>query len=183
MPLPAPPRPRPTRDQARKDFGDFQTPPALVLAVRACLEADGDRFDRVLEPTCGVGHFLAGFADCRDLLGVEIQPSHADQARRVVGDRGAILTADLFPLDLARDLPWRGGGRLLVVGNPPWVTVAGLGASSEPGRNPGPTRINARKVRGLDSMTGGSNFDLAEAVALKLIRELAPERPTIAPPL
>ncbi len=46
--------------------------------------------------------------------------------------------------------------------------------------NPGPVRINARRARGLDAMTGGSNFDLAEAVWIKLIRELASERPTIA---
>ncbi len=173
-----------TADSGRKDFGDFQTPAPLVAEILARLRADGGRFDRVFEPTCGRGHFLAGVLAGEDspveVRGVEIQPDHAEAARAVVGDRGRVVTADLFRLDLGRDLAWLGGGRLLVVGNPPWVTVAALGASGGTARNPGPTRSNARRARGIDAMTGASNFDLAEAVWIKLIRELAPERPTIA---
>ena len=36
------------------------------------------------------------------------------------------------------------------------------------------------RLRGIDARTGESNFDISEAIWLKLIRELAPERPTIA---
>ena len=64
-----------------------------------------------------------------------------------------------------------------MVGNLPWVTTAALGASG--GLN-GPTRSNIKKLRGIDAMTGESNFDISEAIWLKLIRELAPDRPTIA---
>ena len=174
----------PPRTSGRENFGDWQTPRGLVAEVLARLRADGGRFDRVLEPTCGRGHFLAA---CRDdlgsgveLLGVEIQPDHAAMARDLIGDRGRIVTADLFRLDLARDLPWTSTGRLLVVGNPPWVTVAALGASGGAAQNPGPARTNARRARGIEALTGGSNFDLAEAVWIKLIRELHADRPTIA---
>ena len=174
---------RPDRS-ARADFGDFQTPPRLAAEVLARLRADCGRFDRVLEPSCGVGRFLQGVLDGpeppREVRGVEIQPEHAAAARDAIGPRGRILVADLFRLDLARDLGWEGGGRLLVVGNPPWVTVAALGASGGDAVNPGPTRSNARGARGIDALTGGSNFCLAEAAWIKLIRELAPERPTIA---
>ena len=174
----------PPRTSSRQDFGDWQTPRGLVDRVLARLRADGARFDRVLEPTCGCGHFLEVIRDDWDveaeLMGVEIQPDHAATARAIVGDRGHILTADLFRLDLARDLPWSGSGRLLVVGNPPWVTVAALGASGGSAQNPGPIRTNVRKARGLDALTGGSNFDLAEAVWIKLIRELDADQPTIA---
>ena len=184
MPSPgAPPPPHPART-ARRDFGDFQTPRPLVDAVLARLRADSGRFDRVLEPTCGRGHFLAGVLDGVDppaeVVGVEIQPDHADAARAVVGDRGRVVTGDLFRLDLRRDLGWTSAGRLLVVGNPPWVTAAAIGASGGLGRNPGPARVNRAKARGLDALTGGSNFDLGEAVALQLVRELADDRPTIA---
>jgi len=174
----------PLRSEGRKDFGDFQTPPALVAEVLGRLRSGGERFDRVFEPTCGVGHFLGAILDADpspvEVRGVEIQPDHAQAARAVVGDRGRILSADLFRLDLGRDLGWLGGGRLLVVGNPPWVTVASLGASGGSARNRGPDRTNSRRARGLDAMTGASNFDLAEAVWIKLIRDLAVERPTIA---
>ena len=50
--------PPPRRSAGRKDFGDFQTPPALVAEVLGRLQSGGERFDRVFEPTCGVGHFL-----------------------------------------------------------------------------------------------------------------------------
>ena len=176
----------PPRKSGRKDFGDWQTPRGLVDEVLARLRADGSTFDRVLEPTCGRGHFLDAVAatswPAAELMGVEIQPDHAEAARRVVGDRGRIVCADLFRLDLTRDLPWAtaGAGRLLVVGNPPWVTVAALGASGGTERNPGPARSNSRGVAGLAAMTGGSNFDLAEATWIKLICDLARDEPTIA---
>ena len=179
------PPPIPTRASKRKDFGDFQTPPALVVQILAAVGPIGDRFPRVLEPTCGRGHFIAGLLDRpdppREIRGFEIQPEHAEVAGKLLDPTGRTRTvvevADLFRVDLGRDVPWVGTGPLLVVGNLPWVTTAALGASG--GVN-GPTRSNARRLRGIEAMTGDSNFDISEAIWLKLIRELAPERPTIA---
>ncbi|PMB20759.1 hypothetical protein [Fischerella thermalis] len=42
-----------------KEFGDFQTPPALVADVLKCLNVSGERWKRVLEPTCGSGNFIS----------------------------------------------------------------------------------------------------------------------------
>ncbi len=71
----------------RRDLGDFQTPPALVAAVLDRLEMLGARWPRVLEPTCGRGHFLAGLIGRaeppREVWGVEIQHEHAKVARAV----------------------------------------------------------------------------------------------------
>ena len=145
----------------------------------------GGPFPRVLEPTCGRGHFLEGLLDRpappREIRGFEIQPEHAEIARSLADRSGptrlVVEVADLFQIDLERDLRWLESGPLLVVGNLPWVTTAALGASG--GLN-GPVRSNHRKLRGLDAMTGESNFDISEAIWLKLIRELAYESPTIA---
>ena len=184
MPPPGTIARRSPRPSARKDFGDFQTPRPLVDAVLARLRADGVEYARVLEPTCGRGHFLAGALEVAgpavEVVGVEIQPEHAAVARSVIGDRGRIITGDLFRLDLGCDLGWKSSGRLLVVGNPPWVTTAALGASGRNAANPGPDRVNRANAPGLAALTGGSNFDLAEAVALQLVRDLADERATIA---
>ncbi len=179
-----PPSP-PTRASKLKDLGDFQTPPGLVSLVLDALGPIGGRFSRALEPTCGRGHFIAGLLDRpdppREVRGFEVQPEHAEAARaladRAASTRVVVEVADLFRVDLGRDVPWSESGPLLVVGNLPWVTTAALGAS---GGGSGPERSNSRRVRGIDAMTGGSNFDISEAIWLKLIRELAPERPTIA---
>ncbi len=171
----------------RRDLGDFQTPPELVAAVLETLGPIGEQWPRVLEPTCGRGHFLAGLlalgSPPREIRGVEIQPEHCRAAEAMLqeqgetGSRVAVVCADVFRLDLARDLNWRGGGPLLVVGNPPWVTAAALTRLKASTIAP---RSNVKRLRGLEARTGSSNFDLAESIWLKLAIELADESPTIA---
>ena len=171
----------------RRDLGDFQTPPELVAAVLDTLGPIGARWPRVLEPTCGQGHFLGGLLEhasppC-EIQAIEIQPVHCRSAGERVarhGERGdgvTITCADLFQLDLGRDLRWRRGGPLLVVGNPPWVTNSELGSLANAQT---PPKSNVKGLRGLEARTGASNFDVAEAVWLKLARDLAAEGPTIA---
>jgi hypothetical protein len=173
----------PTPPPRRKELADFPTPPGLVSEVLQAIGSIGGRYDRVLEPTCGRGHFIAGILGRpdrpREIRGFEIQPDHAEAARTLGGPGVHLVveTADLFRLDLSRQVPWSEEGRLLVVGNLPWVTTAEVGAS---GGSNGPSRSNVRGLRGIDAMTGASNFDVSEAIWLKLIRELAPDRPTIA---
>lgn len=169
----------------RRDFGDYQTPPALVAAVLDALGQIGERWPRVLEPTCGRGHFLAGLIGLatppREIQGIEIQAVHLDQARALARGAGPVRVdftrASLFDVDLRRDLHWGRRGPLLVVGNPPWVTNAELGLLASGNL---PRKRNVRGLRGIDARTGASNFDLAEAVWLKLLDELAAEEPTIA---
>ena len=48
------------------------------------------------------------------------------------------LSADLFDIDLGRDIAWRERGPLLVIGNPPWVTNCRAGKPGEhPATRPG----------------------------------------------
>lgn len=169
----------------RRDQGDFPTPPALVDAILTTLGAAEGRWARVLEPTCGRGNFLDALLRLRpaprELVGIEQNPSHAARARELkrVSSASAlrIFESSVFEVDLSRDLKWTGGGPLLVVGNPPWVTCSELGALES--RNLPPKR-NVAGLSGIEALTGASNFDLAESVWLKLLAELADQRPTIA---
>jgi hypothetical protein len=171
----------------RRDLGDFQTPPGLVAAVLETLGPIGTRWPRVLEPTCGCGHFLIGLlahrSPPREIRAFEIQPAHCRAAECLIGHRSdggthvSIACADLFRIDLKHDLNWREDGHLLVVGNPPWITSAELGVLEGAQQ---PPRSNVKRLAGLEALTGSSNFDVAEAVWLKLARELAAEGPTIA---
>jgi len=159
------------------EFGDFQTPPALARRVVDVLPRRG--WTRVLEPTCGTGNFLGesarAFPDAQ-VIGIEVQPAYAAQARaRMTG--AEVITGNIFTMDLARDISWKAEGPMLVVGNPPWVTNSWLGGM-ESGNLP--ERVNLKNLRGYDAMTGSSNFDIAEYIWLKLLAEFAQCRPTIS---
>ena len=167
----------------RRDLGDYQTPPGLVAAVLDRLDALGIPHARVLEPTCGRGHFLAGLlgrpGPPGEVRGFEIQAEHLEIARAIDGGGSvvALESADIFAVDLASRLRWETADPLLVVGNPPWVTAAALGRLGSSNR---PARSRVDGVSGLDARTGRSNFDLAEAVWHKLLMELAEPDATIA---
>src|SRR6478735_5355243 len=107
------------------DLGDFQTPPGLVAAVLGRLGPVAARWPRVLEPTCGRGHFLAGLLALdpppREIRGVEVQAGHLNQARIVAlgapeSVRVGLIEASVFEVELnALALGWRHDGPLLVV--------------------------------------------------------------------
>lgn len=168
-----------------RDLGDFQTPRELVDEVLTFLGPVGELWPRVLEPTCGTGNFLSGLLNLsnppREILGIELQEAHvlrAKQSARVTpGHSVRILRGDLFKIDLRTELPWQDRGPLLVVGNPPWVTSSELGGLSSGNV---PRKRNLRGLRGITALTGESNFDLAESILIKLLVELAGERPAIA---
>lgn len=181
--LPSMPTP-PTSDRAR-DLGDFQTPLELAREVWSVLNDLGIRPGRVLEPTCGTGNFLASLPiddrSPQEVRGIELQPDYAAEARRSVarfnGTSARIIQADLFAMDFRRDLQWQTDGPLVIVGNPPWITSAEL---SRLGSSNIPEKSNFLGLSGLDAVTGAANFDLGEAVWMKLLAETAVEYPTIA---
>ncbi len=167
----------------RRDLGDFQTPAALVSAVIDRLDALGVRHDRVLEPTCGRGHFVAGLLSRPDppqeVRGFEIQADYVDACRSLarVGTLVGVERADVFGVNLATRPRWTTSGPLLVVGNPPWVTAGELGRLGSENR---PARSSIVGLSGLDARTGRGNFDLAEAVWHKLLNEIDQPDATIA---
>jgi len=157
------------------EWGDFQTPQDLARQVVSLFA--GERWRRVLEPTCGIGRFLeASRILGKDIerQGIEIQPEYVSAT---TSSGFQVRRANIFDVDLAADIQWDNSGPMLVVGNPPWVTNAEL---SILGSSNLPRKSNVRKLNGLDSMTGASNFDIAESILLKLKTELEPERPTLA---
>jgi SAM-dependent methyltransferase len=156
------------------EYGDFQTP--IELARRVLDLLPPRRWRNILEPTCGTGTFLKAaaeaFPDARR-YGVELRPEYAEAAR----EYGEIVVEDALRLDFARAFEWADDGDLLIVGNPPWVTSADLTGFSSENR---PTLGNIRGLRGIEAMTGASNFDIAESIILRLIATLGHLSPTIA---
>lgn len=167
-----------------KEFGDFQTPPALVADVLQSLAVDKNLWSRVLEPTCGYGNFISGLLALavppREIQAIEFNEAHFKKVKEIAAQslltRVVIKRARLFDLNL-QSLNWSVEGRLLIVGNPPWITNSQL--STLESKNL-PIKTNLKGLRGIEAITGHSNFDISEYIWLKLIRELAQEQPTIA---
>ena len=175
-----------SKTSSRKELGDFQTPWELAVECTQVLATIQRGTRRVLEPTCGKGSFMLAAASVLEpsieMLGVEIQPTHAEIARRVLNCsdtrdvKWRVEVGDMFRHDLSK-LKWEMDGPLLVLGNPPWVTLSDLGAMDSIQI---PDRTNLRSVRGIDALTGESNFDVAEYIWMRLLTELRREKPTVA---
>jgi methylase of polypeptide subunit release factors len=154
-------------------YGDWQTPTALADAIvdRARALSPWDPAV-VLEPTCGEGAFLVSAAPrfpSSRLAGYEISPAYAATARRrLPPGRARVEVADFFEVDWERALAAM-PDPICVVGNPPWVTSAGLGAI---GASNLPARENWKGMTGYDALTGKSNFDVSEWMILRLVRAL-----------
>lgn len=169
----------------RAAFGDFQTPLALARDVCALLRTAGQDPVSIIEPTCGQGHFVAAALDAfphvRDLLCGDINEVYLREVERSVLPgrrlvRSRVLHGRFFELDW-RQLLSTMEAPILIVGNPPWVTNAGLGVVGSDNR---PDRSNAQGLAGIDAITGKSNFDISEWMLRRMLDWLNDRPATIA---
>lgn len=149
----------------KKEFGDYQTPPEFC--ERVCQHiADrhvAESLDVVLEPTCGIGNFLEAaerFLNFNRIYGVEIKPAYVSQARRKVPIAN-IFQGNIFDVSTNELCASK---NVLVIGNPPWVNNSSQTSNL-------PTKQNFKGLRGIEAITGTSNFDICEYIILKLLGE------------
>jgi len=164
------------RSNAKIEFGDFQTPPALASQVCSLLAQRQIAPDRVVEPTCGSGSFLvaaAGAFPRAELFGWDINGDHVERARAALCQVGAasrftVVRQDFFKHDWEKELAGF-QGKLLILGNLPWVTNAAVSCIN--GANV-PVKQNFQGFRGLEARTGKANFDISEWMLIELIKSL-----------
>ena len=172
------------KTNAKVEFGDFQTPLALAKEVCGLLRRRRLAPDFVLEPTCGTGAFLLAAAEAfprATLRGWDINRDYvrqatAELAREGASKRAAVARQDFFAHDWESELQ-RLPGRLLILGNLPWVTNSAVAAMN--GSNL-PVKENFLGLRGLAARTGKSNFDISEWMLIRLLRALRRRATTIA---
>ena len=167
------------------EFGDFQTPASLAAHVCRLLVDQGTKPGSVVEPTCGIGNFVIAALDAfplsQRILSLEINPDYAAKLTSRLSDRADAAKVNLicesfFTADwpgLLNALP----EPVLVVGNPPWVTNAHLGRLKSANL---PEKANFQNHRGMDALTGKSNFDVSEWMLIKLIEWLNGRDATVA---
>jgi hypothetical protein len=169
---------------AKIEFGDFQTPLELAREVCALLVRQAVVPDLVVEPTCGVGAFLVAAAEVfpkARLHGWDINRDYVERTEKALADTGAgpraiIGQQDFFSHDWEKELSGI-PGRLLILGNLPWVTNATVS-----GMNGGnlPVKENFQGFRGIEALTGKSNFDISEWMLIQLVKALRGRSATIA---
>ncbi len=163
-------------DEKRRkaEFGDFQTPLSLAREVCSLIARTDFRPSSILEPTCGMGSFLTAsletFPDAQHVLGFDVNPSYVMQAQytltQVFPHRSAEVRQSDFFLTNWSEILEKLPEPILVIGNPPWVTNAALSALNSHNL---PKKSNIDNLRGIDAITGKSNFDISEWMLRKII--------------
>lgn len=158
------------------EFGDFQTPYSLARDVCWVISQTGFSPASIIEPTCGRGAFLLAaleaFPRTDHFLGVDQEAAYVEEARRATNTAERkdvrILQGDFFRMDwpaIVAPLP----KPILILGNPPWVTNATLGSLGSVNL---PAKTNEGNLRGIDALTGKSNFDISEWMLRTSIQRL-----------
>lgn len=154
----------------KREYGDYQTP--VDFAEKVCIYLKNCRHIKpsaIVEPTCGVGSFLESslLFDAEEYYGIEINPEYCDICRKKINDsRVKIINSDFFAFSSKALI--QNKRQILIIGNPPWVTNSMLSAL---GSDNLPIKANFKGLKGIDAITGSSNFDICEYIILQLINE------------
>lgn len=159
---------------AKKAFGDFQTPNALASKVVAVVSALIGNPDLIVEPTAGYGNFLSAslerWGDKKTYEGYELNREYVAACQAKLDSNAVnIYEKNFFTENWEHLLSRPAMGSVLVIGNPPWVTNSALG---QLGIKNLPVKSNSERLRGMDARTGKSNFDIAEWMIMRLIDAL-----------
>lgn len=157
----------------KREYGDYQTPIDFCKQVCDYL-INHDIVDvpkAILEPTCGIGNFLRVASEkffCNKIFGVEINEQYVNEAKNSA-PMANVINSNIFDFD-ARVMCQEDD--VLVIGNPPWATNSNLNYNL-------PNKINFKGLRGIDALTGSSNFDICEYIILQLIDQYRNTNSTI----
>ncbi len=163
----------------KQEYGDYQTPEKFSQSVCDYLKRNRKiRPSLIIEPTCGKGSFIRNslIFNAQNIIGIEINSNYCMFCKESINDpRVSIINADFFSFDLNSAL--NGEENVLVLGNPPWVTNSTLSSLNSENL---PKKANYKKLKGLDALTGSSNFDICEYIILQIVMSLYRTNATIA---
>ncbi len=170
--------------EAGREYGDVQTPEDFTDDICLYLRAQGIKPTKIIEPTFGKGNFIISalktFPETKEIYGVEIQEHYVWEAKfRVLDEilsgrlkkRANIrLNHDNIFSHSFEDINAEDSDYFLIIGNPPWVTNSEL---SELKSQNIPQKENFKAHKGLDAITGKSNFDICESIVLKILNRFS----------
>ena len=157
----------------RAEYGDFQTNKDLADKIAKHLSSRNISPEIVIEPTCGKGNFiiasLSNFKALKKVFGIEIYKPYVWETKFSILDyflsnpnshkpEITITHCSIFDFDFKNISKQFPSDKLLIIGNPPWVTNSKLGSLNSSNL---PKKSNFKNQNGLDAMTGKGNFDIA----------------------
>ena len=146
----------------RKEFGDYQTPIVFCDRVCAYLYERGlsRNIEAIIEPTCGLGNFIVSAAERFHIpaIGIDINSSYINTAHKRLPS-GKYINDNIFDVSVSDICKYR---NVLVIGNPPWATNSDLDYNL-------PHKTNFKELKGIEALTGASNFDICEYVILQML--------------
>ena len=172
----------------KKEYGDYQTPGIFSDEICAYI----NRYFKVnpnviLEPSFGIGNFINSAVNTFDtiekIFGIEINTKYFDIAHEncfnnISNIEKYFYNEDIFKFDFNKiKSKIDKNDKLLILGNPPWVTNTKL---SELNSSNIPPKSNFKNLNGLDAITGKGNFDITEYIILMLLSGFKDYNTTIA---
>lgn len=168
----------------KKEYGDFQTPLSLARGVAGLIKNDMSCVGTIVEPTCGVGSFLQAsaevFGSSPNYFGFDLNSEYVKLAGSALAKFGSLAITvqqrDFYTVNWS-EFFCEQPGPFLVIGNPPWITNAGMGVI---GGSNLPEKSNFQGHRGFAARTGKANFDISEWMLMRLLKALQGKQATIA---
>lgn len=166
----------------KTEYGDFQTNITLTRQITKKLKNNNINPEIIIEPTCGQGNFiiasLTDFDNIEKIFAIEIQKKYIWKTKFNILDfflsnnktpipEINIIHSSYFNFDINSIKKNIETKKLLIIGNPPWVTNSTL---SQINSNNLPHKTNFKKYKGFDAITGKSNFDIAEYITIDLLK-------------
>ncbi|MDR1962584.1 MAG: N-6 DNA methylase [Planctomycetaceae bacterium] len=163
----------PFKSVRRKEFGDFQTPWELSKLMIEIIKEKNIRPKIIIEPTCGIGNILLSSYNAflpDAIIGVEINNNYCQHLSKIIekSSKITIINKNIFDTINIIKTEINKYHSCLFIGNPPWVTNSALSAINSTNL---PVKENRKGLRGIEAITGKSNFDITEYIILKLIEE------------
>ena len=171
-------------EESARDLGDFQTPRKLTDQICQYLYNENFKPKVLIEPTCGTGNFIISalkiFPSIKYVYCIELQEKLINSLKYNLIKNVFISDLDI-KIELYKDnifshtfsknlfqMIKRSDSEILIIGNPPWITSAELTVLDS---NNIPQKVNIKRDRGIDAITGKGNFDVSEYIIIKLLKE------------
>ena len=157
----------------KKEHGDYQTPLDFANKVVKYIKDNYDFIPNfIIEPNCGIGNFFKAAEQYykSEMLGIEINKNYSEIAKKN-NPKAMIYNQSIFEYKWEKNI--KKFGNVLILGNPTWITNTELGKL---GSENLPQKKNFKKHKGLEALSGMSNFDISEFIILNLLNKFLEEK-------